>query len=84
MSERFGPTVAQNHLASMTWTSLPAREQLKRGVLDTDTPEVQAPSLQPLTRELRMGRRAGSLVLFDQAGNPIWSAALSSQQGEAH
>jgi low affinity Fe/Cu permease len=61
-----------------------AREQLRRGVLDTDTPEVQAPSLQHLTRELRRGRRAGSLVLFDQAGNPIWSAALSNQQGEAH
>jgi low affinity Fe/Cu permease len=61
-----------------------AREQLKRGVLDTDTPEVQATSPQHLTRELARGRRAGSLVLFDQAGNPIWSAALSSQEGEAH
>ena len=61
-----------------------AREQLRRGVLDTDTPEVQAPSLQHLTRELKRGRRAGSLVLFDQAGNPIWSAALSNQQGDAH
>jgi hypothetical protein len=61
-----------------------AREQLRRGVLDTDTPEVQAPSLQHLTRELKRGRRAGSLVLFDQAGNPLWSAALSNQQGDAH
>jgi hypothetical protein len=23
------------------------------------------------------------LVLFDQAGNPIWSTALATQQGEA-
>jgi hypothetical protein len=60
-----------------------AREQLKRGVLDTDTPEVQATSLQHLAREMRGGRRAASLVLFDQAGNPIWSTALASQQGEA-
>jgi low affinity Fe/Cu permease len=61
-----------------------AREQLQRGVLDTDTPEVQAARLQRLTREMRRSPRAGSLVLFDQAGNPIWSAALATQQGEAH
>jgi low affinity Fe/Cu permease len=60
-----------------------AREQLKRGVLDTDTPEVQAPSPQSLSRAIRRSRRAASLVLFDQAGNPIWSAALASQPGEA-
>jgi low affinity Fe/Cu permease len=59
-----------------------AREQLQRGVLDTDTPDVQATSLQDLAREMRRGRRAGSLVLFDQTGNPIWSAAMSSQQGD--
>src|SRR5918995_497538 len=33
-----------------------ARAQLKRGGLDTDTPEVQAPSLQHLTHELRRSR----------------------------
>jgi low affinity Fe/Cu permease len=60
-----------------------AREQLKHGVLDTDTPEVQAPSPQSLSRAIGRGRRAGSLVLFDQAGHPIWSAALAPQQGEA-
>jgi low affinity Fe/Cu permease len=60
-----------------------AREQLKRGRLDTDTPEVQAPSQQRLSRAIRRGRRAASLVLFDQAGNPVWSAALAPQQGEA-
>jgi low affinity Fe/Cu permease len=48
-----------------------AREQLMRGVLDTDTPEVQATSLQNLTRQMRSGRRADSLVLFDQAGTPF-------------
>jgi ornithine cyclodeaminase/alanine dehydrogenase-like protein (mu-crystallin family) len=59
-----------------------AREQLRRGVLDTDTPEVQATSLQDLAREVRGGRRAASLVLFDQAGQPIWSTALAAQQRE--
>src|SRR4029450_4606655 len=47
-----------------------AREQLQRGMLDTDTPEVQATSLQHLAREMSGGRRAASLVLFDQGGNP--------------
>jgi low affinity Fe/Cu permease len=60
-----------------------AREQLQRGMLDTDTPEVQATSLQHLAREMKGGRRAASLVLFDQAGDPIWSTALATQQGEA-
>jgi hypothetical protein len=60
-----------------------AREQLKRGVLATDTPEVQATSLQHPAREMKGGRRAASLVLFDQAGTPLWSTALATQQGEA-
>jgi low affinity Fe/Cu permease len=61
-----------------------AREQLQRGVLDTDTPEVQAAQLQSVTREMRRAPRGASLVLFDHAGNPIWSAALATQPGEAH
>jgi low affinity Fe/Cu permease len=61
-----------------------ARAQLQRGVLDTDTPEVQGAQLQAVARAMPGAPRAGSLVLFDQAGNPIWSAALASQQGEAH
>jgi len=60
-----------------------AREQLTRGVLDTDTPEVQASSPQSLSRAIRRSRQAASLILFDQAGHPIWSAALAPQQGEA-
>jgi low affinity Fe/Cu permease len=60
-----------------------AREQLQRGVLDTDTPEVQTPSPQSLSRAIRRGRRGASLVLFDQAGQPLWSAALAPQQGDA-
>jgi hypothetical protein len=59
------------------------REQLKPGVLATDTPEAQATSLQHPAREMKGGRRAASLVLFDQAGTPLWSTVLVSQQGEA-
>jgi low affinity Fe/Cu permease len=61
-----------------------AREQLQRGVLDTDTPDVPGARPQSVARAIREVPRAGSLVLFDHAGNPIWSAALASQQGEAH
>lgn len=59
-----------------------AREELKRGVLDTGTPDVQATGLQGVAGARQGAPRAGSLVLFDQAGNAIWSAALATQQGD--
>lgn len=61
-----------------------AREQLRRGVLDSGTPEVQAARLQSVSSEMKGVPRGDSLVLFDQAGNAIWSAALATQQREAH
>jgi hypothetical protein len=59
-----------------------AREELRRGVLDTGTPDVQATGLQGVARAMQGAPRTGSLVLFDQAGNAIWSAALATQQGD--
>jgi low affinity Fe/Cu permease len=60
-----------------------AREQLRRGVLDTGSPEVQAARLQSTSRDMKGATQAASLVLFDHMGNAIWSAALATQQGEA-
>src|SRR5919198_1011590 len=56
------------------------REELQRGRLDTGAPEIQAgePVISPAGASL--ARQAASLVLFDQSGQVIWSAALASRR----
>ena len=58
-----------------------AREELQRGLLDTGAPEIQSRESNDRPAEGSVTGQASSLVLFDQNGRVIWSAALTSQQG---
>jgi low affinity Fe/Cu permease len=51
-----------------------ARADLQQGLLDTGTPEVHPDGLR---------QRSGRLVLFDQAGQVVWSSAIGRQRGGA-
>ena len=50
-----------------------ARADLQQGLLDTGTPETGTDSV---------GQALSRLVLLDQHGQPIWSAAIPKQWGE--
>jgi low affinity Fe/Cu permease len=60
-----------------------AREDLRQGLLDTGTPDVQTGGLPSQALATPEGRRPSSVVLFDQQGQIIWSGAVSSQRGTA-
>jgi low affinity Fe/Cu permease len=51
-----------------------ARADLQQGLLDTGTPEVHPDGLR---------QRGGRLVLFDQAGQVVWSSAVGRRRGGA-
>src|ERR671934_1056604 len=51
-----------------------ARMDLQQGLLDTGTPEVHPDGLR---------QRSGRLVLFDQAGQVVWSSAIGRHRGGA-
>src|ERR671931_148856 len=51
-----------------------ARAGLQQGLLDTGTPEVHPDGLR---------QRSGRLVLFDQAGQVVWSSAVGRRRGGA-
>jgi hypothetical protein len=51
-----------------------ARADLQQGLLDTGTPELHPDGL---------GRTSSRLVLFDQAGDVVWSSAVGRPRGGA-
>jgi low affinity Fe/Cu permease len=57
-----------------------AREELLRGLLDTGAPEIQPqePDIKPAGASV--AGHASSLVLFDQNGQVVWSAALAAHR----
>src|SRR5919198_1628920 len=54
-----------------------AREELQRGLLDTSAPEIQPEQRGIKPAGASVAGRASSLVLFDQNGQIVWSAALA-------
>ena len=57
-----------------------AREELQRGLLDTGAPEIQPEERGIKPAGASVAGQASSLVLFDQNGQIVWSAALASHQ----
>lgn len=60
-----------------------ARADLNRGLRDTGTLEAPSGEADLTTAEFRAAAQASSLVLFDQNGQVIWSAAVGAPRGGA-